>query len=235
MAKFMLIGGGDVGRGNTSYETGSIDKRIVMETGKDNPNFLFVGLASNFSDSYFDTMKRIYKELGCECVYLKKKNIINNPDIVKEKINNADIIYFCGGDSVKLVNDLKEYGIDKLLLDKINNSYCVIAGISAGAIMCSRDGYSDSLKMRGECDKYDFVDGLGLVDISFCPHFVLNGDRANELVNDLFDSDKNVYCIEDKVAVFIDGNKCEIIRCDDGNGYLFNNGNFKILDDTFII
>ena len=29
MAKFVLIGGGDVGRGNTSYETYNIDKRIV--------------------------------------------------------------------------------------------------------------------------------------------------------------------------------------------------------------
>ena len=235
MAKFMLIGGGDVGRCNTSYETYEIDKRIVLETGKSNPNFLFVGLASSFSDSYFDTMKKIYKDLGCECVYLKKKNIINNPDIVKDKINNADIIYFCGGDSVKLVNDLKEYGIDKLLLEKINNSDCIIAGISAGAIMCSRDGYSDSLKIRGESDKYDFVDGLGFVNISFCPHFVLGGERALELVDDLSNSDKNVYCIEDKVALFVDDNSCEIIRCDNGNGYLFNNREFKLLNDTFNI
>ena len=177
MAKFVLIGGGDVGRGNTSYETYNIDKRIVELTGKSNPNFLFCGLASSFSDSYFDTMKKIYKDFGCECVYLKKKNIINNPDIVKNKIESSDIIYFCGGDSVKLVNDLKEYGIDELLREKVKSD-CVIAGISAGAIMCSNDGYSDSLKMRGERDKYDFVPGLGFVDISFCPHFVVDGERS---------------------------------------------------------
>ena len=86
MAKFVLIGGGDVGRGNTSYQTEVIDKKIVELTGKVNPNFLFVGLASSFSDSYYDVMKHIYKKLGCKTTYLKKSNILNNPDIVRKKI-----------------------------------------------------------------------------------------------------------------------------------------------------
>ena len=229
MAKFVLIGGGDVGRGNTSYETYNIDKRIVELTGKSNPNFLFCGLASSFSDSYFDTMKKIYKEFGCECVYLKKKNIINNPDIVKNKIESSDIIYFCGGDSVKLVNDLKEYGIDELLREKVKSD-CVIAGISAGAIMCSNDGYSDSLKMRGESDKYDFVPGLGFVDISFCPHFVVGGERSKELVSDLDGVSKEVYCLEDLTALVVDKD-ISVIKCsDDKNVYIFSDGKYSLFN-----
>ena len=199
MAKFVLIGGGDVGRGNTSYQTEVIDKKVVELTGKVNPNFLFVGLASSFSDSYFDTMKKIYKDLGCECVYLKKKNIINNPDIVKNKIEAADIIYFCGGDSVKLVNDLKEYGIDELLREKIKNDV-VIVGISAGAIMCCNKGYSDSLKMRGESDRYEFV---------------MDGERCKELVTDV--SDEVIVCVEDVSALVV-------TSCGDviGNVYLYD-------------
>ena len=229
MAKFVLIGGGDVGRGNTSYETYNIDKKIVELTGKSNPNFLFCGLASSFSDSYFDTMKKIYKEFGCECVYLKKKNIINNPDIVKNKIESSDIIYFCGGDSVKLVNDLKEYGIDELLREKVKSD-CVIAGISAGAIMCSNDGYSDSLKMRGESDKYDFVPGLGFVDISFCPHFVVDGERSKELVGDLDGVSKEVYCLEDLTALVVDED-ISVIKCsDDKNVYIFKDGKYSLFN-----
>ena len=229
MAKFVLIGGGDVGRGNTSYETYNIDKRIVELTGKSNPNFLFCGLASSFSDSYFDTMKKIYKDFGCECVYLKKKNIINNPDIVKNKIESSDIIYFCGGDSVKLVNDLKEYGIDELLREKVKSD-CVIAGISAGAIMCSNDGYSDSLKMRGESDKYDFVPGLGFVDISFCPHFVVDGERSKELVGDLDGVSKEVYCLEDLTALVVDED-ISVIKCsDDKNVYIFKDGKYSLFN-----
>ena len=102
MSKIVLIGGGNIGRGNTPYETKEIDEEIVKMTTKEHPNLLFVGLASSFSDSYYDTVKLIYKDLGCNCAYLKKKNIINNRDIVENKINTADIIYFCGGDTIKL-------------------------------------------------------------------------------------------------------------------------------------
>lgn len=40
MKKLVLIGGGDIGRGNTSYETDVIDKKVVELTNKANPNFL---------------------------------------------------------------------------------------------------------------------------------------------------------------------------------------------------
>ena len=162
MKKLMLIGGGDTGRGNSTYETKEIDEEVVKMTEKDNPIFLFIGLASSHSDSYYDTMKKIYKELGCTTEYLKKKNILNNPDIVKDKINRADIIYICGGDTVKLINDIKEYEIDKLLKEAYDRG-CVLAGISAGAIMLSNEGFSDSLILRGESDKHEFIKGFNFI------------------------------------------------------------------------
>ena len=213
--KLMLIGGGDVGRGRTSYETKEIDEEIVKMTGKENPNFLFVGLASSFSDSYYDTMKLIYKDLGCTCAYLKKKNILNNPDIVKNKISDADIIYFCGGDSVKLVNDLKEYGIDKLLYEAIKND-TVIAGMSAGAIMLANKGYSDSLIIRGESDKYEFIPGLGFLNINICPHY--EGDKRDELHREI--EDNTVYCLENCTALKVIDGDISVVRCYDKHAYI---------------
>lgn len=208
--KLMLIGGGEVGRGTTSYETKEIDEEVVKMTEKENPNFLFVGLASKFSDSYYDTMKKIYKELGCNTAYLKKKNILNNPDIVKNKIKEADIIYFCGGDTIKLLEDLKTYEIDKLLKEAIQEN-TVIAGMSAGAIMLSKEGYSDSLKLRDESDKYEFIEGLNYLNISFCPHFELNSDRSTELKEDLKNKSKKVISLENGVALKINGKTKEIV------------------------
>lgn len=196
----MLIGGGDVGRGRTNYETGLIDLEVVKMTQKDNPNFLFVGLASNFSDSYYDTMKKIYQELGCTCSYLKKKNILNNPDIVKNKIKMADIIYFCGGDTIKLVNDLKEYGIDSLLKEAIEKGV-VVAGMSAGAIMACYSGYSDALKLRDEKDSFSFVSGLNFLDIVICPHYEKNSEKDLELKEDLVGENMLVYALENGVAL----------------------------------
>ena len=87
--KLMLIGGGDNGYGTTNYETKEIDEEIVKMTNKQEPIFLFIGLASSFSYSYYDVMKKIYQNLGCKTTYLKKKNIINNPDITENKIENS--------------------------------------------------------------------------------------------------------------------------------------------------
>ena len=211
MKKLVLIGGGDIGRGNTSYETKEIDEEIVKLTGIAKPNLLFIGLASTFSDSYYDTIKKIYKELGCECAYLKKKNIINNPDIVKEIINKADIIYIGGGDTVKLLNDIKEYKIDELLVEAYNRG-CVLAGTSAGAILLSNSGYSDSYILRGESNKYEFIKGLGLSNINFCPHYHSSKEKDNELESDLKEFKKPVYCLENCTALEILDNNVKTIK-----------------------
>lgn len=211
MKKLMLIGGGDIGRGNTSYETEIIDKEIVKMTGKENPNVLFVGLASSFSDSYFDIIKNIYKNLGCTPVYLKKKNIINNPDIVKNKIKEADIIYFGGGDTIKLMENIKEYNLLPLFKEACDNG-TVMAGMSAGAIMLCKEGYSDSYKLRGESDSFDFVDGCGFVDISFCPHYEDGSERKNDLIDDLNDNNRLVYACSNNTALKVIDNSYEVIK-----------------------
>ena len=55
MEKIVAIGGGENGRGEHPYETGPFDREIVRLTDKDNPNFLFIGLANSFADSYYAT------------------------------------------------------------------------------------------------------------------------------------------------------------------------------------
>lgn len=216
----MLIGGGEVGRGSTKYETKEIDLEIVKMTEKKEPNFLFVGLASSFSDSYYDTMKKIYKELGCTCAYLKKKNIINNPDIVKKKINEADIIYFCGGDTIKLITDIKNYHLDILLREAINSNK-VIAGMSAGAILLCDEGYSDAKILRGESDNFEFIKGLGIIDINFCPHYNKTGVKKEALKNSLRNTSYKVYALENGAALKISDAKYSLIKSiKEAKGYI---------------
>lgn len=213
MKKLMLIGGGDTGRGETTYTTKEIDEEIVKMTGIENPNFLFIGLASSHADSYYDTMKKIYKELGCTTVYLKKSNLVNNPDIVKQKINDANIIYICGGDTVKLLDHVKEYNIEKLLLDAYNNG-TVMAGMSAGAILLSNKGFSDSLITRGESENYEFIKGLKFVDIAFCPHYNTDPKKKEDLNKYLSKHNDEVYCLENNTALKIIDDKISIIKSD---------------------
>lgn len=213
MKKLMLIGGGDTGRGNTEYTTKEIDEEIVKMTEKVNPNFLFIGLASSHADSYYDTMKKIYKDLGCTPVYLKKSNLVNNPDIVKQKIEDADIIYICGGDTVKLLDHVKEYNLEKLLLDAYNKG-TVLAGMSAGAILLSNKGFSDSLIIREESDKYEFIKGLKFIDLNFCPHYNLDSKKTKDLEEYLSKNNEEVYSLENNTALKIVDDKISIIKSD---------------------
>ena len=213
MKKLVLIGGGDTGRGETTYSTKEIDEEIVKLTEKENPNFLFIGLASSHADSYYDTMKKIYKELGCTPVYLKKSNLVNNPDIVKQKINDADIIYICGGDTVKLLDHVKEYNLEDLLLEAYNKG-TVIAGMSAGAILLSNKGFSDSLIARGESDKYEFIKGLRFIDIAFCPHYNIDPKKNKELEEYLSKNNEEVYSLENNTALKIIDDEISIIKSD---------------------
>lgn len=229
--KLMLIGGGNVGRGNAIYDMKEIDEEVVKMCGKDNPNFLFIGLANSFADSYYDYVKKIYKDLGCETVYLKKKNVLNNPDIVKNKIEKADIIYVGGGDTLKLMETLYEYNIDEHIKNAISRD-CVVAGVSAGAIMLCKKGFSDSLIIRGESDKYTYVDGLGVVDLSICPHYHSDEKKDNHLVAAL-KKDKNiVYGLENCAALKIENDKMTVIRSKSGANVYKCNYKDKLIEEV---
>lgn len=209
MAKYMLIGGGDIGRGNTEYQTKEIDQEIIKMTNKENSIFLFIGLASSYSDSYYETIKKVYKELGCQTTYLKKSNLINNPDIVERKIKEADVIYIGGGDTIKLLENLKKYNIDNLLKEiKAENK--VIVGISAGAIAIAKEGFSDSYILRNESENHHFIEGLNFIDISICPHYDKNSLKKEELSKELNNTNKKVIALSDGTALKFD-DKLEII------------------------
>ena len=221
MKKMVLIGGGDIGRGNTAYETKEIDEEIVKMTNIDKPNFLFIGFASSFSDSYYDIIKKIYKNLGCETVYLKKKNIINNPDIVKDKISNADIIYIGGGDSIKLINEIKEYKLD-ILLKEAYKKGTILVGISAGAILLSKEGFSDSLILRNESNKHSFIEGINLNNLIISPHYNSSIEKTNELKEQI--ASRKVYGLENCTALKIEDDKISVIKSNsEKNVYLLSN------------
>ena len=67
--KIVAIGGGHNGRiredgSKAPYETQAMDLEIIRLTEKDSPNFLFLSHANlKHEDTYFETMKRIYKDM----------------------------------------------------------------------------------------------------------------------------------------------------------------------------
>lgn len=222
--KLVLIGGGEIGKGNTNYETKAIDQEIIKITNKENPIFLFIGFASSYSDSYYDVIKKIYQELGCKTTYLKKKNIINNRELSLKKIEEADIIYIGGGDTLKLLETTEEYNLKEIIDKQVKNNK-VIVGISAGAIILSKSGYSDSYILRGEDTKYRFIKGYNYFKYSICPHYN-NEEKKKELNKDI--KNNKVYCLEDNTALIIEDDKLRIIKSNNNSKvYLIDNNTIK--------
>ena len=205
MKRCVLIGGFSK---ETQVEN-DIHKRIVELIDKDIPNFLYIGLASSYADSKYDQIKKIYQKLNCNTKHLKKSNVVNNPNIVKEKIKNADIIYIDGGDTLKLLDYVKRYEIAPLLEEAYNKGTTLV-GYSAGAILLSIAGLSDSYILRGEKDTYEFVEGLKIEDIIICPHYTKEKEK---IIKDK--KIKNVYKIPNDTALIIENHnikKIEIIE-----------------------
>lgn len=209
--KLMLIGGGDIGRADTKYETGTIDEEVVKMTKKEEPNFLFISLASSFGDSYYKIIKDIYKNLGCKTGKISNKTL-SHMEVVEKKIKEADIIYIGGGDTVKLVNILKETGMDKMLKESLDNN-TVLAGVSAGAIAYLKYGLSDVEIMNNISNNYVKVEGLGFLDYMFVPHFSSDPKKKLDLEDVLRkNNDIKAYCLDNCAALKIEDDKISVIK-----------------------
>ncbi len=207
--KMILIGGGNIGRADTKYETGKIDEDVVKLSGKNNPNFLFVGLASSFSDSYYKIIKEIYSNLGCTTGKISNKTLKNN-DVVKDKINNADIIYIGGGDTLKLMHDINENNMKEMFDTAIKHN-CVMVGVSAGAISLCKYGLSDAEINNNISNNYVSVDGLDYVDKMFVPHFDTDSKKEDDLKKVIKGTNIKALCLDNGVAIKIVDDKETLI------------------------
>ena len=209
--KLVLIGGGEIGRNHQKYETKLIDEEIVKLAEKKTPNFLFIGFAASYADSYYDCIKKIYTLLGCKTNYLKKKNLDNNYSLALEKIKNADIIYIGGGDTIKLLEEVEKYHLENPLKEALKRN-CVIAGISAGAILLSQEGFSDAYILRNESNKYHFIKGLNFTKICIIPHYKENIEKTNQLKNKMKKTVRTVYGLMNNTALIIENKKMRVIK-----------------------
>lgn len=133
MKHIVAIGGGEIGRPGYPIETTAIDKQIISASGKMNPNVLFVPTASTDSSGYCEVFRQHYgKRLGCTVTVL---NLYSEPTeaAIEQEIDNADIIYVGGGNTLKMMTLWRRMGVDKLLANAYENG-TVLCGLSAGAI-----------------------------------------------------------------------------------------------------
>lgn len=143
-------------------------------------------------------------------------------DIWKPQIEEADILFFEGGNTYHLMSWINKSGLVKILPELLKTK--VYVGLSAGSMVTSPDlALRLSQIIYGDDMEEKNMDGLGFVNFYFLPH--LNSpyfparmeENAKKVVNELL---KKIYFLDDQSALKVVDGKVEVIS--EGEWLMFN-------------
>lgn len=215
MKKLVCIGGGEIPRIKNGiklpYETKKIDEEIVRLSGKENPKFLFIGIASTNYNEYFSVIGKIYEDLGCSVSLFDPDKSYEE---MKKDILNTDIIYVGGGNTRHLMEVFREKHIDELLIEAYEKGI-VCSGLSAGSYCWFK------------CN-YDLIEGLGLIDAVHCVHYDQKDDVAkNKFFGEIKKQNREGIALDNCVALEIVDEERKIIKSNNNRHayrYTYTNG-----------
>ena len=169
---FYAIGGANYDK----KESLTIDLDIIKESGKINPNLLFIPVALNDDENKINSFLTYYKELGAIVDVLYSVNTYLDKKMIIDKIDKADIIYLSGGMTSRLVSFCKNYDLKDAFINAFNNGK-IIVGVSAGAISFFEYGFGDkeAYTYNLESVNHKMTKGLGIFKGIFCPHYQNSG------------------------------------------------------------
>jgi cyanophycinase len=154
-------------------------RRVINESKGRNTRVEVVTTASRIPRELERTYRQVFKRIG---VYrFGAVNIAShreaNEKSYSERLKDADLVFFTGGDQLRLTTIMKNSLYLKTLNDLYHNGSIVIAGTSAGAA-----AISDTMIYGGESrfglvkKNIDIGDGFNFVqNIAFDTHFVGRG------------------------------------------------------------
>lgn len=131
---------------------------------------LFIPTAGNVEayTGYIDEGREVFKTLGitveeCDIAAITAEAVI-------DKLDQAQAVYFSGGNTFYLLQELQKKKLLQPLYRRIENGLLYLAE-SAGAIMASPNiSYSQVMDDRSEAPDLRDDEGLALVDFYIVPH-----------------------------------------------------------------
>lgn len=220
MVKIIAIGGGENGRPGTKYETKKIDEEVVRLSGKKHPKVLFIPPPSQFQESYFQVMEKVFVKLGCKISPLYLSDSKPNKKDLENTILGSDIIYVGGGNTLKMLKYWRKHGIDKIL-QKAAKQDIVLSGLSAGAICWFRSGCSDSRKFTNPDAGLIKIKALDYIPALYCPHYDAEADRKPDLekvmkrtteIGLAFDNCSAIEIVDDKYRIITSNKQANAYR-----------------------
>ncbi len=199
--------------------------RVFQKDLKACKNIIFIpgGMGKNSkTDKYVNTDVEWFREIGIDIKNVDIFDVDMNMETLEEKINNADIIFLMGGDTIGQFEFISKLDIS----EKIKEFQGAVIGVSAGAInlgnisICSKD-------IDDGVENTKIYEGIGRIDYTFEPHFEIS--NCELLKNELFPASNKfkIYGITNDTALKVSNEKeIDIIK---GDLYIINNSEVNII------
>lgn len=118
----------------------SVLQAIVSLLEKDHLAIEVITTASSIPEQVGEMYERPFSKIGkntMQAMHIKTREDADKPEYL-QRIKNADIIFFSGGDQLRLTYILRGTRLLQNIVDKYDTEECIIAGTSAGAAAMSR-------------------------------------------------------------------------------------------------
>ncbi len=134
-------------------------------------NVVFIPTASINEEykGYVGSARKLWKKMKANILEIEISSTPINE--IHKAFENADIVYFTGGNTFFLIDQMKKTGVDELVKTHLNAGKLYV-GESAGAIICAKE--ISYIKLMDELPE-DFSQkdyyGLSLIDFYVVPHY----------------------------------------------------------------
>ena len=157
----------------------NILKHTVFLTNKKEPYIELITTASNVPKETGESYIAAFEKIGVKNVKIidiRKREHAANPEYA-ERLKNADIIFFTGGDQLKITSILGGTPVLENIKSRYFNEKCIIVGTSAGASAMPETMIYEGKSFEALCKgKVHLTSGIGLVkNVVIDSHFIKRG------------------------------------------------------------
>ena len=177
----------------------------------DNKKAAFIPTASLHEGytGYVGSARKLFKKLGASVTEIDISTEAYST--IQAVFEDADVIYFTGGNSFFLMDQLRKTETDELLKKELANGKLMI-GESAGAIICAPTiQYIEQMDEKPEDYSQEDNEGLDLIDFYVLPHYLTAPfKKITERIMAEF-SDLNICAINNHQAIIVNDEGSKVI------------------------
>ncbi|WP_270556558.1 Type 1 glutamine amidotransferase-like domain-containing protein [Bifidobacterium pseudocatenulatum] len=177
----------------------------------DNKKVAFIPTASLHEGytGYVGSARKLFKKLGASVTEIDISTEAYST--IQAVFEDADVIYFTGGNSFFLMDQLRKTETDELLKKELANGKLMI-GESAGAIICAPTiQYIEQMDEKPEDYSQEDNEGLDLIDFYVLPHYLTSPfKKITERIMAEF-SDLNICAINNHQAIIVNDEGSKVI------------------------